>query len=718
MTPLNFAVPNWQLTIGDWDITHLVSQFTLQRPRVEISTPYSWQGSFVLDESLNPELLAESLDDLVNPQRWAIGMHPIRVSIDGRLITTCRIKRYFYDEDRYTGQAEITDQLGLRDFESPPKDFEGLGFQVTGSVSCQDVVIKLLQLAGLFPIISIPGYFEVPPNKFNESYISLAQRICGERGYWLYCDPLEIVRTTAYTQKPVLFQRSRSQVEIFERQPGLEIPAEIFRVIGNCEKIAICGSKDPVVNEEFETDFNGDKVLVRRETIYPFVNGSRKIQLQEALSSIFPDTYPNNSLLKTSEITIESNFYDLKGRLTKNEKRISRLLGIALPDDFPGNLSMINDAQIIREEYSNNLPGSIIQGADDGILRSKITTNSVLFAVDKNTGTPYNSLVPIYLDGYELAVKEKTVESWNGATSNTINAPKCRRYEYKRLTYKRNQVTVNVSTTGGISGNTSFSYQALGELLLKSTDRKTGQTPPEWPTKEPDNPVDTINVTGEVKIYASAFNPYYEKEFQTSCNTLTSDPECQSLANLIGRLQHQRYRSRLITMPPVIEEWLENPIPFSTINIHNGAFIMDSSAIVLQENRMVFSFIGNYLGSIPTIGEIIPISPDTPISPIQQIQSLKSNYDYLISVNQENYFAAKTTEIFSNYAYLMNPLEINNIFIYATDISSINIPIEPETETQINNDLVYEINISVNNRKTITNNYTYYIYDYDIFAYQ
>ncbi|MBD2628493.1 hypothetical protein [Trichormus variabilis] len=723
MTPLNFAIPNWQLTIGDWDITHLISQFTLQRPRAEISTPYSWQGSFVLDESLNPDLVTESLDDLINPQRWATGMHPIRVRIDGKLIATVRIKRYFYNEDTYTGQAELTDQLGLRDFESPPKDFEGLGFQMSQQpIDVNSVVNQLLQLAGLFPIINIPGYFEVPPNKFTQSYISLAQQICGERGYWLYCDANELIRSVEYRQRSISFQRSRSQVKLFERQPGLEIPAELFRVTGSCEKIAICGSEDPIVNEEFETDFNGDKALRRRETVYPFKNGTRKIVVEEALASIFPNVYAGNSSIKTSEITIESIYFNSKGRLIKNEKKTSKLLGVALPDDFPGNLSMINNAQITKEEYSNSLPGAS-GGADDGILRSKITTNSVLFAVDKNTGTPYNSLVPIYLDGYELAVKERIVESWDsnsnfyGVSIGGNGSAKCRRFEYKRLIYKRNSLTVNVSITGGISGNTGFSYQALGELVLKSTERKTGQTPPEWPTKEPNTPIDSVIIKGESKLYSATSNPFYEKEFEISCSTLTSDAECQALANLIGKLQHQRYRSRLVTMPPD-HEWLDNTTPFSTVNIHNGAFIMDSPVVVLDNQTMTFSFIGNYLGSIPVIGDIVPVIPDVPISPVQQIQSLECKYDYLVSVTQEIYFAAKTIEIFANYAYLMNPLEINNIFLYVTDISS-NILIEPETKTQITNDLAYEINISVKSKTiTITNNYTYDIYNYDIFAYQ
>jgi hypothetical protein len=652
MTPLNFAVPNWQLTIGDWDITHLVSQFTLKRPLAEISTPYSWQGSFVLDETLNPDLLAEPLDDLVNPQRWAIGIHPIRVKIENKLIATLRIKRYFYDEDNFAGAGELTDQLGLRDFESPPKDFEGIGFQVSrAGLSVSAVVNRLLQMAGLVSSVSIPGTFQVPPNKFTESYISLAQQICGERGYWLYCDTDEIIKAVAYRPREVVSQYSRSQVQLFERQPGLEIPAEIFRVSGSCEKIATCGSEDPIINEEFEPSTDGkSKILIRRETIYPFTGNSRQIVVEQSLSSLFPDKYPGNTSTIISERTTEKVTYDSKGRLKKSEKLTSKLLGAALPDDYPGDRTMISNAEVITEEYSNSRPNTARIGNDDGVLRGKVTTKTILFRSDVNTGTPLNSIVPIWVKNYERAIKEQTIESWDENTNSYgvivggNNDPKCRRMTYKQINYLRNRVEVNVKV-----GDGGFSYVKLGELVVKSTIRKTNQQPTDWTTKEPENPVDTVTIKGESRFYPVSFSPYYEKEFETSASTLTTDNECQKLANLIGTLQHQRYRSRLITIPPSdIEEWLNNTTPFSTHNIHNGAFVMDSPAIVLNESSMVFSFIGNYLGAIPLIIEPSTI-PEQPISPIIQTLPIQNSYEYLINVQEG--FNNTLSAIISSYNY-------------------------------------------------------------------
>jgi hypothetical protein len=692
MTPLNFSVSNWQLTIGDdnWDITHLVSQFTLRRPRAEISTPYSWQGSLVLENPLNPALLAESLDDLENPQRWAIGIHAIKVRIEGRLITTLRIKKYFYDEDNLAGQAELTDQLGLRDFESPPKDFEGLGFQVNREIiPAATIVTKLLQMAGLTAVIGISGGFQVPPNKFSESYISLAQQICGERGYWLYCDENEIIRAVNYRPTTVLFQRSRPKIKVFERQSGLEIPSEIFRVSGACEKIATCGKDEPQITEEFASDEQG-KILQRRETIFPSVTQgnqiSRKFLIEQALGVALPDAYPGNKSVIETEHGTETNYFDGKARLTKSETITYKLLGVALPDNFPGNRASTK-AEIVTIEYSNTLPGTARIGGDDGVLRGKTTTKKVLF--------------PIGTSGYQLAAKEQIIESWIDDDSIvSINGiaeeiPKCERFEYKKIIYKRNSIETNLTIKDGSGEVESQSkYYSLGELLLKTTERQPNQNPPAWITKEPDNPIGSITIKGEGRFYPATFSPYYEKEFETSCSTLQNNAEAQELASLIGSLQHQRYRSRLITIPPSdIPEWLDDPTPFSTVNIHNGAFIMDSPAIVLERGTLTFSFIGNYLGAIPVIGDIPPTTPDLPTSPIRQTIKVTTNYDYLITVISDEVFPNFPSEIIASYDYgiNLNVTAIINNYEYEITILSSNLNVS--VQALYNYEIIFDIGI-------------------------
>lgn len=673
---LNFVIPEWQLTIGDWDITHLVTSFNLRRPRCEISTPYSWQGSFTIATPLTPNLLAESLDDLENPYRWAIGMHPIQLRIKGRLIATVRIKRYFYDEDTRTGQAELTDQLGLRDFESPAKDFESLGFRVSREgVLASSVVNRLINLAGITGSVSIPGKFEVPPNKFSESYISLAQQICGERGAWLYCDASEIVHSVAYRKRNLLFERSRKQVQDFERQPGLEIPAEIVRVAGGCEKIAQCGGEAPQITEEFT--YVGDaKILQRREKIFPPITQGRQVSrrfvIEQALGSAFPKQYPGSSaIIKTEDIT-ETSYYDRNGRLTKFERRTKRLLGLALPDKFPGNRAMVDDAEIVTQEYKNTLPGTArVGGYDDGVLRYKLTTKRVLFPVDGS---------------YTLAIKEQIVESWdeNSLGSSIIirtapmpeDSPKCESYEYKRLTYQRDSVKTTSTIVGG-SGEVESqrTYFSLGELLLKNTERQPNQTPPAWITQEPESPVGSVTIKGEARFAPATFSPYYEKEYETSCSTLVSNAEAESLARLIGNLQHQRYRSRLVTMP-IPEEWLDDPRPFGYVHIHNGAFLMDSPAIVLEGNSLVFSFIANYLGAIPAVTDIPDVTPSVPISPIIEISVISNNYEYFIHLNIDDVFSnSGTAEVNASYDYgvFINPCAVVSNYNCTATVSSSNL---------------------------------------------
>ncbi len=702
--PLNFVIPDWQLTIGDWDITHIITDFNLRRPRAEISTPYSWQGSFTVGIPKNPSLLTESLDDLENPYRWAIGMHAIALRIKGTLVATVRIKRYSYDEDSRTGQAELCDQLGLRDFESPPKDFEGLGFQVSrGGTSTSSVANRLLNLTGVASVVNIPGNFEVPPNKFNESYISLAQQICGERGYWLYCDENEVVRSVAYSKRDLLFMRSRKQVKDFERQSGLEIPAEIVRVAGGCEKIAVCGGEAPQITEEFA--YVGDaKILQRRETMYPPVTQgnqvSRRFVIEQALGAAFPKQNPGSSAVIKVEDTTETSYFDSKGRLTKSEIKTDRRLGLALSDNFPGNKVMVDNAEIVTVEYKNTLPGTVrLGGYDDGVLRSKITTKKVLF--------------PVGSGSYQLATKEQIVETWDeNSLGNAVamrlapipeDSPKCERYEYKRLTYQRNSVE-NVDTVVGSDGEveSQSTYYSLGELLLKNTDRQPNQTPPAWTTKEPDFPVGSVTIKGETRFAPATFSSYYEKEFESSCSTLTYNAEAETLARLIGNLQHQRYRSRLVTMP-IPQEWLDDPTPFGYVHIHNGAFLMDSQAIALEQDSLVFSFIANYLGSIPAIGDIPPVTPSTPVSPINQISIISNNYDYLINLNIDDVFTnSGTAEITASYDYgiFINPHAVISSYDCSITINSTNLTLYVFAD--YNHEIFMDIGYSAN------------LYNYDI----
>jgi hypothetical protein len=665
--PLNFVVPDWQVTIGtdEWDITYLLQSLVLRRPRVEISTPYSWQGSFAIKEPPHFGLLPESLDDLENPQRWAVGMHPIRIRIEGRQVATLRIKRYFYDEDLGVGQAELTDQLGLRDFESPPKDFEGLGFRVSRQgVLAYEVVNTLLQKAGLASVANIPGKFEVPPNKFNESYVSLAQQICGERGYWLYCDGNEIIQAAKYTPyRDVLFQYSRDQVQDYERQPGLELPAEIVRVNGSCEKIADCESDEPQINEEFAT-FQGAKVVQRRETIFPPVRTSskesRRILVELALGLAMPDGFPGNMNLINLEDTTETKFYDSKGRRTKQETRTIKPLGVAMPDFYPKNTAPVEAEVVTIEESNLLLPGTArVGGFDDGVLRSRITVKKSLFPLGNSES---------FGARYTLAVKEKVIETWREGTGKAQlaigsgiieNRPKCERFEYTRTLYQRDSVEVEETITNNGQIESQSKYYKLGDLLLKSTDRQPDQSPPQWTTREPDNPVGSLVIKGEARFSPATFSPYYEKEFEANCNYLTNDAECQNLAYLLGSLQHQRYRSRMVTAEIPLQ-WLDNPSPFSRVNIHNGAFVMDSPAILIQDGRCIFSFIGNYVGAIPVIGDVPPEIPSVPVSPIVQVVKMENNYDYLITIKEDDYFPVAPSEIIANYDYgiFLNPSSV------------------------------------------------------------
>jgi hypothetical protein len=612
----------FKVLVGGLDFTSFVTQVGIRRPKAEINTPYSWEGELVLSEPINATLLPESLDDLQNPARWAIGVHPIQIYFGGVLFVTLRIHRYFYDEKSRQGKAQLTDQLGLRDYMTPAEDFEGLGFTVGSNTPATSVVDKALFLAGCGGSVSIPGSYEVPPNKFNESYISFAQKICGERGYWLYCDKNELVSAVYYNRKisaQPLFLRSRDWVDDFDRQDGMEIPAQLYRVTGTAEGIAKCNAnKDGVILEEFIELPSGHIALLRRETVEILKNGpdilQKKIKVEAALGAIMPDDHPNKLGVYKIEETLETSLYNTKdGRLLSFTQETGRLLGLALPNDYPGNRQFIKLAEKLEEAYFCYLPGEIGR-VDDSVLRQKTHNIKKLYLSPiAPTGNEPSNVLVFSNAKYIFADSEIIAETWNNG--NSQKQPPCLRFTYRKVSYIRQEPQLSEGEgEESTSGNKVVTFGARRDIgaMKRTSEVDYDATAPAWPTREPDTPVGSYDIKGECYKTPATYSPYVEKEFETTCSTLTTDAEAKELACLIGDLQNERYLSRLITLPLALE-YLNNPTPFAIVHIHNGAFIMDSPALALEKAeggyKLELSFVGNYLGAIPAL----PSAPSAPV---------------------------------------------------------------------------------------------------------
>lgn len=640
-TLLNFTPPPMQMLVGDFDIAPFITSLSISRPLAEINTPLSWTGTCELAQPANYPLLPESLDDLENPSRWARGVHPVRLYFKGVLFATLRILEYYYDEDELTASIQLGDLLGLLDDKAPAQDYKGLGFAPCTSTSVGYLVNVALSSAGVRCIkVGVGGEIPVPPNKPNGSWIRWAQQYLGERGYWLYVEPDECVNAVRYPtfQRSVLLRKSRMGVEGYKRERSPDIPADKIIVTGSTEKYATCGTgnDEDDVSEDFGLikNKNGQDVraLQRRETTQIIQKATlrrgtsqqgmpigvksnyqtvqiRRITVEQAIGVVFPDDYPGQTGIITTERNLEYKAYDSQGRLRARYVKSDRLLGQILPEAFKGDRTMVSNAERILEEWMETYPG-VTPAYNDGVVRRKEYTLWSLFAEGTDATQLQGAGAPRVAFGgvnYLKAIKEQTFETWKGGPPPTGGDKcGCDRYSYTKRAWKREQQEVKASEVNVVAANTNYTedtpYYRVGALQLQTNQSKDNEdsTPPSWETLEPECPTCTIDLKGEASFAAASYSSYRKREEYVSCSTLTNNTEAQQLAHLLGSLAHQRMRSRTINLP-MPDEYLVNPTPFACVHIHKGAYVMDNPSLNLAVDGLEVAFKGNYLGAIPQV---------------------------------------------------------------------------------------------------------------------
>lgn len=649
-TLLNFTPPPMQMLVGDFDIAPFITSLSISRPLAEINTPLSWTGTCELAQPANYPLLPESLDDLENPGRWARGVHPVRLYFKGALFATLRILEYYYDEDELTASIQLGDILSLLDDKAPAQDYKGLGFAPCASTSVGYLVAVALQNAGVRCIkVGVGGEIPVPPNKPNGSWIRWAQQYLGERGYWLYVEPDECVNAVRYPtfQRGVLLRKSRLGVEGYKRERSPDVPADKIIVTGSAEKYATCGTDkdEDDVSEEFALIKNSRgqdiRALQRRETTQIVQKarlrpGSsqqgmpihiqshyqtiqiRRITIKQAIGVVFPDDYPGQTGIITTERNLEYKAYDSQGRLRARYVKSDRLLGQILPEAFKGDRTMVNGAERILEEWLETYP-SVQPAYNDGVVRRKEYTLWSMFAEGTEATQLQGAGAPRLAFGgvsYLRAIKERTFETWKGGPPPTGGDKcGCDRYSYTKRAWKREQQEVKASEVNVVAANTNYTedtpYYRVGALQLQTNQSKDNEdsTPPGWETLEPECPTCTVDLKGEASFAAASVSPYRKREEYASCSTLTNNTEAQQLAYLLGSLAHQRMRSRTINLP-MPDEYLVNPTPFACVHIHKGAYVMDNPSLNLAVDGLEVAFKGNYLGAIPQVPAPSPMLVD------------------------------------------------------------------------------------------------------------
>jgi hypothetical protein len=602
---INRTPPNFALSVGDLDITELVTQFSLRQAQVDVRSPIVWEGSISIARTKLWD--GESLDDFVNPSRWARGKHPLTLTINGTLLATLRIASYAFNEDTESAEIQVTQLLKLLDYRTPPEDYRFISTS-NRNVSVGFAVRQLLTLGGISnPDLSgYDGNHPLPaPDRTSRGYIELAQEILGERGYWLYHAPNETVKVTKIDfNKIKSFERSRRQLVEFNRLTQNDIVPNIYRVVGGGEKYQTECSLADAINEveEIYGDRTAKSGYWYRGVYYPLLTITTREVVERIVTEVLKDTpsliqtkktgYKNLSLVSESgkeyrfrlrkiyEI-IDTRYFDSQGRLVK---QIQRKDGIAYgnyPDTvydlYPLALKWIERLEETITEYSSD-PSSTqlysgyrsFRSYDRNVLRLKTETvnKAFLYTYRLTVGTGVTSIYQIF-----TAPKERTIETWTEKCPGNEESA----FLYRRKVYGRDSAYNYASGTPSLIRTTDLSL--ISELSLEEDNA----TPPGWITRPALFPRINAKLNAEVRrSYPGSDDDLIDKrEFEYSARSIITNAEARKLAGIFAELNVGRaFGYEVVQSLRESVEFIADPTPLQIAWFHNRVMLLDSVSLV------------------------------------------------------------------------------------------------------------------------------------------
>ena len=645
---VNLSPSSWQITIGDaptiLDLSPAVKSFEIGHPLAEIKTPLTWSGQMVLSERLvssaavSSAALTESIDDEINPGRWEMGAHPIRLYINGLHILTCRIgDDYAYNEVTREAAASLTDKLGLIDREHPSEpladefDSRAQKIQVGNSGALQIGVLPWPEFARhilrqsqtklVSPILS-PA--DLLTDGLDTSLKHGRSRIVGQPSLDGYsAAQYDASGSPARAIQEVFLLRQRwvwcNKNEQIDNKPyPIDLGTNPIAAIALEDLIAYerLPSPDPVKANSISVGGTG----VERDT-----SGDVGEDGSEPWPKIFvklgSDVNEDGDPIPGSEVELERKQVDKPAisrsgaRWTKRQReRVWQSKGSAFPDQHAGS-----NTQFLRDDLSR-----IIRYDDEGFplsatestLTARGTLNYELFEDDTNL------------------VEALAVESW--------------RYNDRKqpISYRRQrQVPAFAITDSTESSNPRTSelevidWESIGvdsvrqvRLVWKAYGQGEGQEPfelvldagasgtellPAPPAPPMLDASEAIKVfRRSITVRSSSSTPSDLPPEVYELNYVNNDEVLQNAGELILTLKRQRERRRRTTHAWIAA--LADYRPFRRIDLHTGAFVIDGLQIQIAEGSGVqVSYSANKVGTIPAVVKPkieLATTPGTPVT--------------------------------------------------------------------------------------------------------
>jgi hypothetical protein len=595
MARLDYRIPQFQLTIGDFDLTDYLDLLELTQGISEQANPLIWTGQ--LEVSFNQRAMQRGLtpadfDPLAMPQRWRPVQAPLRLTLLGYPFPTLRLRKYVFNPQTRTGRGEIFQLLGAVG-DRPGEEVETtVGRMGTPLFT---VALKLLETAFApatitpeIDLLPLTGSLDAPIATRNG--VADAQRIVFTNYHWLWCDHQERICSISGDpqQQPIVLVRSQQQVELEPDLEGIDFAAEqaIYTASRQVAKPPPPIEKPDKPEESHDAEGKPRRLVTEswkyRYEVFPELYGSKagklkfdtaKVLAEEKVirhlywenGAVFeaipqPEAAPGqNPPPPPPQVTDFAAQYQVGDRAqTVTEFRRPRGAIPGFQKKFPGDTGMVLAEKLIETEF----------------CRCRLITRG-----------------------------EKFPKQFAFDTTLTVD-------ELEMLTIGR------VEPDGTIPSQAD--PRTGGKRKLEDLPRK------EYRLSAPEVDLEDQTLRSEVTLQPAGWTPIVPQTHTEDLGFMPDQAHLDAVAQQLA-LREVRRRDAINVQMPVPIEWLRSGCkPLQRCRLHTYELQIDNPILRLADGECIFAFTGGLIGTIAPI----PAPPDplpwVPLALPNQLQIVPS----------------------------------------------------------------------------------------------
>ena len=607
---IDYSIPEFGVTIGDLDVTVLVTKFEVSRPISELGQSLCWEGTLELAHS--PGIIAESsLSPVTNPTYFRPDQKLCTLTIKGYTVLRFYIQRYVYDSQKKTGTASIYQLLNLIEGDRPSEEIEtdlaGNGTPL-GQIIPIAIYIAFLGTV-LTPTINInpsdhPG--TVDDRVVASDPIKQAYDFASKNWRWLYCDTANIITDVSGdpNQASVIFARSINQCEIEPVFDNLNFAANHVIITGGAKQIKRGTFSTPVPPLP-----PGDKELVDEDNRDLY----KKTETHGSKWLVYPEIYAVKSI--NSNVTIYS-----KPAIEIQMLIESKAIDYVYWGVNPSTTWVMPNLTSIGQEYIPQVD-SFSKKWKYGQLVQTITT------IQRAKGS-----VKIEYNAGRTRIEDNTL----------VDHIRYVETDWCKLTYASSYGAIELGFT-----DSSLAFADSFELTLVNAEPITqnrtdpdGSKPnvpelkltvanlPDDPQKKPDIDLEDVVFKGQAFFKPVDWVPFRQKPFVLDVGFIPSQAHADMLAQQIGLREIRRRDAIFVTLPVPVEQLINGFKPLQKAYIHDGEYQIDEEIISLEQGELKYAFTGSKIGVISTVLDpptAIPFTPGDPFFLANQVHSFIKN---------------------------------------------------------------------------------------------